>query len=116
MAYYCATVSYSSAGIKTITCGFQPVGMRITINYNSGTVHSKGTSDGTRQLCDWFFNDVTDYDGGNHTDRMVSARDMVGGVITEIARANFDSFTATAGKINVVTANVGPTFTVELWS
>lgn len=118
MAYRNTTVAYSSAGSKTVNLGFQPTGMRITVDGANGTAHSVGTYDGTNQICDWWSNDCTDYDGSslNLTDRIVSYRPFSGGVATEIIKVNTPAFTATGCTFNVATASSSANLKIELWN
>lgn len=121
MSYFCTTTAHSTTGVKTITCGFQPTGMRITAGHEFGVSEtcahqSTGVSDGVDQFFNTFYQDTT---GGKTEDgdtKIVSLYDRVSGNITEVVAASFDSFTATQGKYNVTTADVDYNLMVELWN
>ena len=126
MSYYSETISHSTTGLKTRTCGFQPYRVRITVSSKDGgetTINhqSVGESDGTLTICDYWYDDAS----GKTTDRIVSSApatgrivshwERVSGTLTEKVAVNFDSFTATAAKYNVVTADVNYKFFVQMW-
>lgn len=121
MQYYNTSITPSSTGIKTISCGFQPVGMKITVGAKSGsdasTRRSIGQVDNSGyQTCDTEYGDQTGDKTNSHTDRLVSILDRVAGVISEVGRADFDSFTTTQAKFNVVTAaGSAYQYHVEVW-
>lgn len=120
MSYFFGTASYSTANLKTITCGFQPVRAKITIGSIAGgenaIIHqSVGVTDGTNQLCDSFADDGTNLYQNRFTDRMVSHYVFAAGVPTETTKATFSSFTATQFKFTVNTANVNYQYFIEVW-
>jgi len=119
MAYYTTRAAYNTTGVKTITCGFQPVAMRITVagkNGSSSVVQrSEGTADGTRQNYDCIYWDAS---GGHTKDgntKMISHWERVSGTLTEVIAGTFDSFTATEGKFNLSAATNTYTLKIELW-
>jgi hypothetical protein len=119
MSYYTTRAAYGTTGVKTITCGFQPVAMRITVSgkgSNAPVVQlSTGTADGTRQNYEAIY-----WDGsGGHTKdgntKIISQWERVAGTLTEVVAGTFDSFTATEGKFNLSAANNNYALKVELW-
>lgn len=120
MAYFQETVSHNSTGVKTRTIGFQPVSARITLGQKTSTAQtmahkSVGVTDGTNQVCDTFFADGTRAKTERFSDRLVSHIEHDGTNYVEKVRANFDSFTPTELKYNVITADVGYQFLIEVW-
>lgn len=116
--YYTTRATYGTTGVKTITCGFQPVAMRITVAGKGGSAavvqRSEGTADGTRQNYDSIYWDSS---GGHTKDgntKMISHWERVAGVLTEVIAISFDSFTATEGKFNVTTADNNYSVKIEL--
>lgn len=121
MSYKTSSTAFGTTGVKTITCGFQPIGIRITTGAAAGGPdgfmhYSIGRSDGTNQTCNWGFADNTLQDSDNYTDRLVSVQENSGGSLAEVMRANFNSFIATGFKINVATANANYDFFYEAWN
>lgn len=119
MAYFVATTAYSTAGVKTIPVGFQPVGMRITVaqryNTNDNFAHqSVGISNGTKTYCTSIFQDTS---GGVTVSsaKLISHYERMGGTIMEVLAANFDSFTASQVKFNITTPNVSYNLLIEVW-
>jgi len=120
--YYNTTGSFGSTGIKTTTCGFQPIGIRVTISSKGGETYthfSQGQADNSGYTtCHAFIQDTT---GGKtvkfagNNGQIASVWERVSGTLTEVFAATFDSFTATAGKINVTTANSNYQCNIELW-
>lgn len=120
MSYYATTISHGSTGTKTITCGFLPLQAKITVSAQFGTtdgvIHkSEGWTNGTNAFYNTIFSDATGRQTICGTGKLVSHYDRVGGVITEIVNATFNSFTATQFKYNVVTADANYQFFVEVW-
>lgn len=119
MAYFAATVSYNVPGVKTLTVGFQPMGARITVGARNGSntyAHkSVGITDGTNQFCDTFYQDATRGKTERFNDRLVSHIEWNGSAWVEKVRVNFDSFTPTQFKYNVVTPDVNYQFLIEVW-
>lgn len=123
MSYFLSTISHSSTGVKTITCGFQPTRAKITVSCNGSgddiARQSVGVTDMTNQICDTFAVDAgSNFSYGDRfSDRMVGFYDFDGsGNPVVLTRANHDSATATQYKYNVITANVNCQYKVELWS
>lgn len=122
MSYFLTTASHSTTGVKTITCGFQPIGARITVSAKSGgqtyAHQSVGTTDGTNTVTDSWYQDATRGKTDRYTDRIVSQWewDSGGSVWSEKTKATFDSFTATEFKYNVNTADVNYQYFIEVWS
>lgn len=118
MNYLLGTISHSTTGIKTITCGFQPLGARITAGPINGgstvTRQSLGVTDGTTQVCDAFYQ--SDLRGKqNRLTEMVHVYDWNGTAFIDKVVATFSSFTATEFKYNVTTADVNYQFQIEVW-
>lgn len=96
--------------------------MKVTVSAKNGSDASTRLSIGQvdnsgYQTCDTLYGDAAGAPKTNsHTDRIVSILDRVAGVITEVGRANFDSFTATQAKLNVtVAAGTAYQYHVEVW-
>lgn len=119
MAYYSTSASYGTTGVKTITCGFAPVAMRITVGAKSGSTAagqlSVGSADGTRQVYDSVFSDTTGSQSKSGINKIISHWERVSGTLTEKVAGTFDSFTATEGKFNITTADNNYSVHVELW-
>lgn len=120
MNYFVGTISHGTTGVKTITCGFQPIGARITVGQKTLTTQnfshkSVGVTDGATQICDTFYQDTTAGSTQRSNAKLVSVLENSAGTITEVAAAAFDSFTATALKYNVTTANSAYQYLVEIW-
>lgn len=120
MNYYAGTISHGSTGIKTITCGFQPVSAKITVSAQFSTTDSvlhksEGWTNGTNQFYNTIFSDATGRQTISGSSKMVSHYDRVAGTITEVVNVTFNSFTATQFKYNVNTANANYQLFVEVW-
>lgn len=119
MSYYTTRATYGTTGVKTITCGFQPVAMRITVaskNGSSSVVQlSTGTADGTRQNYESIYWDSTGGHTKDNNTKMISQWERVSGTLTEVVAGTFDSFTSTEGKFNLSTASNAYTLKIELW-
>lgn len=120
MAYFTGTISHGTTGTKTITCGFAPIYAKITVAAQVGTVDgvihkSEGWTDGTVQYYNTIYSDTTGHQTICGNTKLVSHYARVGGVITEIINATFNSFTATQFKYNVNTANANYQYFVEIW-
>lgn len=120
MSYFITTISHNTTGVKTITVGFQPLAAHITVGQKTSTAQtmahlSKGITDGTNQICDTFFADGTRAKTERFSDRLVSHIEHNGTNYVEKVRADFDSFTATELKYNVVTPDVNYQFLIEVW-
>ncbi len=120
MAYYTTRASYGTTGVKTITCGFQPVGMRISVGAKNGTAASTlqkcvGTADGTRQNYISEFVNVNFKQTKDSNDKIIRHFEDVAGTLTEVITGTWDSFTATEGKFNLSTTTNTYSLTIELW-
>lgn len=112
MAYTLETTNHGTTGVKTMTVGYQPLKARITVRPQpgaTGTIRkaSNGVTDGTLQYTDSDTVETTRIFQRRFTDRMASVWEYTGGAWTEVFRINFDSFTATEFKYNVIIANLG---------
>lgn len=103
------TTTFTGTGIKTISVGFQPTWARFVVCSKTSSQNfshmSIGETDGTTQWCASSFQDTTGGQSINTTSKVVSHHERSGGVITEVLSASFDSFTATAIKLNVSVGN-----------
>lgn len=101
------TLSTNGAGVVVLTPGFQGKAVLIkggaVVGGSGAAVTMEGWSDGTLKSCDWSFNDGTLRASDKHTDRIVSIRDNIGGVLTEVTSATNPVFTATQVKLDVTT-------------
>jgi hypothetical protein len=119
MSYFAGTVSHSTTGVKTITCGFQPTRARITITKGTASTNlhqSVGKWDGTNQITDTIATDGVNAYSDRFTDRMAALYNFVAGLPNLLTRVNHDSVTATEYKYNVITANVNCQLLIELWN
>lgn len=119
--YYQTSTGYGTTGVKTVACGFQPTGMRISVGAKSGssaTTNQKsvGTSDGTRQSYISNFSNANFNQTKQGNSKMISHYEEVAGSLTEVIAGTFDSFTATEGKFNLSAANNNYTLIIELWN
>lgn len=119
MNYFVETVSHNTTGVKTRTCGFQPLGARITTCAPGGSdtnaQQSVGVTDGTLQICDTFYQDASRGKQARISGELVHCYGWNGSAFTDEVVATFDSFTSTEFKYNVTTANVSYQFLVEVW-
>lgn len=122
MNYKQGTISHATTGVKTITCGWQPLAAEIIVGGKPGTTQtvshlSFGTTDGTNQVVDTFYSDASRDKQERYSDRIVSIYEWDAGTsaYVEKARANFDSFTATEFKYNVITADANYQFRYRIW-
>lgn len=124
LLYDAGTIAYGTTGVKTITCGFQPVMVRITVAQKTSTSQTfEHRSVGTGWLLDsdpaqYYAATFQDTTGGKTVsgiDKIVSHWERVSGTLTEKVAATFDSFTATAAKINVTTADANYDLFVEIF-
>lgn len=121
MSYFTGSTSHNTTGIKTVTVGFQPIGMRMTVGQKDGatdttTRYAWGVTDGTNQFSVTTFRDGTGAQTTTTASKLLSVFDRSGGVIAEVVQVTFNSFTATQVKYNVNTANVNYTIIIEAWS
>lgn len=110
MNYSRDTISHGTTGVKTMTCGFQPVEAELDVTPGPGTTFttiykSKGTTDGTNQVCDTNGSSGSNHFQRRYTDRMISISEWNGSTWNETFKITFDSYTSTEFKYNVVTAN-----------
>ena len=131
MPYFVTALTHSTSGAKSVTCGFQPKGLRITASQRSTNNdnlvrESVGMSDGTNQVCTSQF-----YDGGTggsgtngvgplkFIDRVVSVRDRSGGIVSEVAAAHVDTsvapWTSTAVGYVVDIGNSSYQYQLDVW-
>lgn len=126
MNYFVTAVSHGTTGTKTIPCGFQPKGIRITASQRSTNSdnlvrQSIGMSDGTNQVCSSQYYDGTASGAGpqRYIDRIVSVRNRVSGTVQEVSAAHVDqsvaAWTATEAKYIVDTADSAYQYQVEVW-
>jgi len=119
--YYNTTVTPTSTGVKTITCGFPPVAMKITLSAKSvggdSYLHqSVGQCDNSGySTCASLFQDATGSQTYKSVTKMVSHYERVSGTITEVNSATFSAFTATEGKFNVTLVSSAYQYNIELW-
>lgn len=121
MPYYNTSITPNTVTTYTISCGFQPTALKITVGAKNGsdvTAHqSVGQCDNSGySTCNTFFQDGTGSKTFAYTDRLVSIRERVAGTVTEVGKATFNSFTATQAKFNVtVAAGTNYQYHVEVW-
>lgn len=120
MSYYRALTTFDVAGLRQINAGFQPTGYRITVgqifNTTDAQVHTfTGGSDGTRQHVVGVFQDATGRQTFTETGKVITQKERVGGVITEVLKATHDSMQPTGPRVNVITPNVNYQVIVEAW-
>jgi len=118
MSYYTGRLTISSSGINTFTVGFAPTWARFRVSQKVGTVEttnhlSLGGTDGTRQNCSSFFTDGSGNTCFDTNTKVVSHYERVGGTVTEVLAATFDSFTATGVKVNASIPNASYQVTLE---
>lgn len=121
--FYNTSTTPITTGVKTWTCGFQPVGAHITvvhpitgIKISEGWVDSTGWTDYNYALDDGTIRDSGN--GGGANGQVVSVHGNVGGVSTEVNAASFNStsaFTATGFKMNVTNVTGSYQYKVRLW-
>jgi len=129
MNYFNGTIAYATTGVQSpITLGFQPTNIKITvsqkwngpqsyIHYSTGyggLVNVGGTPT-MRQHVDSLFQDATGSQTLSSDSKVVSFYDRVSGTLTEILSVSIDSFTTTALKLNVLTANSNYNLNIEVW-
>lgn len=121
MAYLAGTASHNTTGVKTLAVGFQPIRAKITVSAKSGgqtyAHQSVGVTDGVNQFCDAWYQDATRGNTDRFTDRLVNQWEWDSGGAAWVikTRANFDSFTATQFKYNVITADINYQYFIEVW-
>lgn len=120
MNYKHTRVTYGTTGIKTITCGFQPLGYRVTVTPASGASstymrQSVGVCDTTNQTCDQI---TQSHDRGRQerfTNRVADIRDWNGASWVQKVQTDHDSVTATELKLNAVVADSAYQHSIEIW-
>lgn len=120
MSYYRALTTFDTAGLRQINAGFQAVGYRITCAQKFGVTDTVahvfiGGADGTRQHVQGFFQDGTGRQTFTESGKVITQKERVGGVITEVMAASHDSFQPTGPKVNITTANANYQVVVEAW-
>lgn len=129
MSYFNGTIAYGSTGVQPpITVGFQPTNIKITVSQKwsgpqsyvhwssgyGGLVNVAGTPT-MRQHVDSVFQDSTGGQTVSSDSKVVSFYDRVSGTLTEVLSVSIDSFTSTALKLNVLTANANYNLNIEVW-
>jgi len=121
--FYNTSTTPITTGIKTWTCGFQPVGAHVTVvRPATGDVISEGYVDSTGWT-DFRYNldsgSVKDSGiGGGANGKVISIHTVVGGVSTETNAASFNggaAFTATGFQLNVTNVTSVDSYKVRLW-
>lgn len=123
MSYYNTTATHTTTGVKTISPGFTPKGYRITVSAKGGESYSHmsiGQVDdsGYATYHSWYqdtTNGSTQKGASGSSGKVVSILERVSGTISEVGAATHDSFTSTAIKYNVTTANSSYQYNVEVW-
>lgn len=120
VSYYRGLTTFGSAGLITLNVGFQPTGYKLTVGQVFGITDTAdhvfvGGSDGTRQHTIGHFDDINGRQTFTESGKVISQRQRVGGVVTEVLRANHDSMQPTGPRINVVTPNTSYQVLVEAW-
>lgn len=110
MSVTTSTITHAATGVKTYTVGYQPTDATLIVRPAPGSAlanirKSYGLTDGTNIYCDSDTADTTRLFQRRYTDRMVSISEWNGTAWAETFRIDFDSFTATEFKYNVVTGN-----------
>lgn len=114
MSHLTATTTLGTIGSKTISVGFQPTWAEFRVcqkfNVADSVAHlSIGETDGTRQNVISIYHDVAGGISANSTSptskKVVSHYERVSGVIQEVLAADFNSFTATGIKLDVLIGN-----------
>lgn len=121
MSYYRALTTFDVTGLRTINAGFVPTGYRITCGQKFGVTDTVdhvfiGGSDGTRQHVVGSFHDSTGRQTFTESGKVITQKERVGGVITEVLAASHDSFQANGPRVNVTTANANYQVVVEVWN
>lgn len=120
--YYQTTVSHGTTGVKTRTVGFQPLGAMIIAVPAPGTTmtekqFSQGYTNGTVHTCDSEYVDASRTRQQRYTDRLTSIYKWNSGTATydHKLHVEFDSFTATEFKYNVVIGDSAYQLLVVVW-
>jgi hypothetical protein len=113
MSYKIGIVTLGSTGNKTINLGTSstPTALRLVVQNLAGTAESVkhvsiGQADGTNQRATSYFKDASGTSTFDATDRCISHYERIGGVVTEVLRAEFVAFTSTGVTLHVTTADV----------
>ncbi len=109
MARVLGNITLGSSGLQTFNLGLAPTWATLTVcekvGADSAAHKSEGKMTATKQVCHSTFSDTTGSDSFNSSAHVVQHYERVGGAITKILSASFDSFTASGIKLNVDTAN-----------
>ncbi len=121
MSYFRGLTTFGSVGLRTVTVGFQPIAYRITVGQRFGVTDQDdhvfvGGSDGTRQHVVGSFEDNTGRQTFTETGKVITQKERIGGVITEVLSASHDSMAATGPRVNVTKATANYQVIVEAWS
>lgn len=116
------TVTYGSTGIKTITCGWQPLGAEFFVEPGPGSTYttierSVGVTDGTNQSCTQEYTDPSRSRMERFTDRLADIRKWNSGtsVYDQKFMTALDSFTATEVKHNVTVFDTTYQLRYKIW-
>lgn len=111
MAYKNGTIAFGSTGVtSTITAGFQPVYVRLTVSQKFGVTDgdahlSIGAGTPTAYHVDSIFNDTVNSKSFESTSYVIYHMVFNGTNIVTVIEATIDSFSATGFKLNVGKAN-----------
>lgn len=118
--YFKGLVTFASTGLVTPNVGFQPIGYRITYGQRFSVTDATdhvfiGGSDGTRQHVVGHFADSTGRQTFTETGKVMTQKERVGGVITEVVSASHDSMQPLGPRINVTIGNPNYQAILEAW-
>jgi len=121
MSYKLSKITPSTTGVKTWTTGFAAAAFRLKVIPSPGAAspivfESDGSTDGTSHYCDTKTVETTRIYQERFTDRIASIFEWNGTAWVETLKVQFDSFTATEVKYNIITANSGYQLCREAWS
>lgn len=111
MAYANGTIAYGSTGVKsTITTGFQPTSIRLTVGQLFGTTDtdshlSIGSGTPSKYHVHSFFNDTVNSETFDSASYVIYHLEWSGAAIASTIEATIDSFSATGFKLNIIKAN-----------
>lgn len=120
MSYFRGLTTFDSTGLRTVNVGIQPIGYRITCAQKFGITDTLdhvfiGGSDGTRQHVQGHFHDPSGRQTFTESGKVITQKERIGGVITEVLAASHDSMAATGPRVNITTANANYQVVVEAW-
>lgn len=105
MAHVLGPITLSLSGLRTFNIGIAPTWLHLTVceKITGDTVShfSFGKAETGSQYCMSTFADTAGADSFNSSAHIVQHYERVGGSITKVLSASFDSFTATGFKLNV---------------